>query len=51
MANVWFCCMSSGKVDEPLQEVRIRVFEVWTKHPSLALRDLRVWHKYSKSGR
>ncbi len=51
VANVGFCCMSSGKVDEPLQEVRICVFEGLTKHPSLAPQDLRVWHKKSKSGR
>ncbi len=38
VANVGFCCMSSGKADEPLQEVRIHIFEGLTKHPSLAPR-------------
>ncbi len=33
VANVGFCCMSNGKVDEPLQEVRIRVFEGLTSIP------------------
>jgi hypothetical protein len=42
VANVGFCCMSSGKADEPLQEVRICVFQGLTKHPSLAPRYLRV---------
>ncbi len=51
VANVGFGCMSSGKAVEPLQEVRICVFEGLTKLPSLAPQDLRIWNKYSKSGR
>ncbi len=49
--NVSFVSVMSGIGDVPLQDVRIRVFDVFTKQPRSAPCDCNVWHRNSRSGR
>ena len=40
-----------GRMEEPSQEVRMRVLEGFTKQPILAPRELSSWQRNSRSGR
>ena len=42
---------SWGRINNPSQEVRMRVFDGWMKQPIEARRDLSCLHRNSKSGR
>jgi hypothetical protein len=46
-----FFSVMSGIGDVPLQDVRIRVLDVFTKQPRSAPCDCRVWQRNSRSGR
>ena len=49
--KVWCTNVMSGCGDVPLQDVRIRVLDVFPKHPRSAPCDCKVLHKNSRSGR
>ena len=49
--KVLFASVMSGIGDVPLQDVRIRVLDVFTKQPRSAPCDCRVWQRNSRSGR
>ncbi len=49
--KVLFAIVMSGSGDVPLQDVRIRVLDVFTKHPRSAPCDCKVLHRNSRSGR
>ncbi len=51
VARAWFRDERSGNIDVPLQEVRMRVLNLLTKHPRRAPRDWSSWHRKLRSGR
>ena len=51
VARAWFRDERSGNIEVPLQEVRMRVLNLLTKHPRHAPRDWSSWHRKLRSGR